>query len=320
MAAITQPGIASAPTKKWGMSQLARNEMFWGWAFLSPWIAGFLLFTGLPMVASLVFSFISFNLIKPDEGVQFVGLQNWIRLFQDPQVYASLLISLRFALISVPLSIILPLSMALLVNSRHLLGKQIFRTLFYMPTMIPVVATVLVWGGILNGDSGWLNRFLGWAFGIEGPQWFQDERWVLVTLSIMGFWGVGSTMVTMLAGLQNVPTDLYEAAKVDGAGAVRSFFNITVPMISPIIFYNLTLSIIGAFQYFTQAYIISNGRGDPNGSTMFFNLYLFKTAFSYLDMSYGSALAWFMFLIVLIITIVMFSTANRWVYYASGED
>jgi len=206
------------------------------------------------------------------------------------------------------------------VNSKRLIGKQLFRTLFYMPTMIPVVASVLVWGGILNGDSGWLNRFLQWGFGIEGPQWFSDERWVLVTLSIMGFWGVGSTMITMLAGLQNVPTDLYEAATVDGAGAIRSFFNITVPMISPIIFYNLTLSIIGAFQYFTQAYIISNGRGDPNGSTMFFNLYLFKTAFSYLDMSYGSALAWFMFVIVLVLTIIMFSTSNRWVYYASGED
>lgn len=320
MAAITQTGIATTQPKKRGLSALARHDRAWGWAFLSPWILGFFLFTALPMVVSLVFSFLRFNLIKPEDGVQFVGLQNWVQLFGDPQVYASLMISLRFALISVPLSIILPLSMALLVNSKHLVGKQIFRTLFYMPTMIPVVAGVLVWGGILNGDSGWLNRFLGWAFGIEGPQWFSDEKWVLVTLSIMGFWGVGSTMVTMLAGLQNVPTDLYEAAKVDGAGAIRSFFNITVPMISPIIFYNLTLSIIGAFQYFTQAYIISNGRGDPNGSTMFFNLYLFKTAFSYLDMPYGSALAWFMFLIVLVITIVMFSTANRWVYYASGED
>jgi multiple sugar transport system permease protein len=220
----------------------------------------------------------------------------------------------------VPLGIVLPLGLAVLVNSRQLLGKNIFRTLFYMPYMIPVVAAVLVWGGVLNGNSGWLNQFLGWAFGIDGPQWFQDERWVLVTLSIMGFWGVGNAMLTMLAGLQNVPTDLYDAAKVDGASPVRSFVFISLPLISPIIFYNLTLSIIGAFQYFTQAYIISNGLGDPNGATLFFNLYLYKTAFAFQDMPYGATLAWLMFLIVLTLTVILFATSNRWVYYAEGED
>jgi ABC-type sugar transport system permease subunit len=299
---------------------LADSERTWGLIFLSPWIVGFVVFTALPMAASLVFSFASFDLLHLDQGLHFAGLQNWDRLFHDPQVLASLLISVRFALISVPLSLALPLGLALLVNSPRLIGKQIFRTLFYMPYMIPVVATVLVWGGVLNGDSGWLNRFLSWGFGLEGPQWFSDSRWVLVTLSIMGFWGVGNAMLTMLAGLQNVPTDLYEAARVDGAGPVRSFVLITLPMISPIIFYNLTLAIIGAFQYFTQAYIISNGRGDPNGATLFFNLYLYKSTFAFLDMPYGATLAWLMFVIVLGLTIVLFATANRWVYYAGGED
>ena len=136
----------------------------------------------------------------------------------------------------------------------------------------------------------------------------------------MGFWGVGNTMLIMLAGLQNVPTELYEAAKVDGATAPRMFLSITVPMISPIIFYNLTLSLIGTFQYFTQAYIISNGRGDPNGATMFYNLYLYKTAFAFLDMGYGATLAWMMFIVVLLLTVLLFKTQNRWVYYAGGND
>jgi multiple sugar transport system permease protein len=319
MAAIAHETQSVPVSKRRGPSFVTRREAIWGYVFLSPWIIGFVLFTGLPMVVSLIYSFTQFNLIKPEEGMTFVGLRNWFQLFRDPQIYQSLLVSVRFALISVPLGIALPLGLALLVNSKHLIAKNVFRALFYMPTMIPIVATVLIWGGILNSDTGWLNRLLA-IIGIEGPKWFQDKHWVLVTLSIMGFWGLGTTMVTMLAGLQNVPTDLYEAAKVDGAGPIYSFFNITVPMISPIIFYNLTLAIIGAFQYFTQAYIISNGRGDPEGATYFFNLYLFKTAFSFLDMGYGATMAWLMFLIVLVLTIILFTTSGRWVYYASGED
>jgi multiple sugar transport system permease protein len=301
-------------------SALKRREITWGFVFLAPWIFGFIVFTLLPMAASLVFSVTRFNLIKPEEGFSFVGPQNWLRLLSDPQVGQSLLISVRFALISVPLAIIVPLGLAMLVNSKNLIAKNVFRALFYMPTMIPVVATVLIWQGVLNSDSGWVNRFIQWAFGAEGPRWFQDERIVLLSLTIMGFWGVGGAMLTMLAGLQNVPTELYEAAKVDGAGPVYTFFRITVPMISPIIFYNLTLAIIGSFQYFVQAYIISAGRGDPNGSTMFFNLYLYKTAFSFQDMGYGATLAWLMFLIVLTLTMILFRTSGRWVYYASGED
>jgi multiple sugar transport system permease protein len=311
---------ASFTQRRTGKYNLAQRERNWGLFFLSPWIVGFFLFTALPMVVSLIYSFASFDFIHPEAGMRFAGLHNWFRLYNDAQVYSSLLISLRFALISIPLSIALPLGLAVIINSKRLLAKNIFRALFYMPTMIPVVATVLVWGGILNSESGWLNRFLTFAFGLEGPQWFQDERWVLVTLTIMGFWGAGTNMIIMLAGLQNVPTELYEAAKVDGAGPVRSFFTITVPMISPIIFYSLTLALIGAFQYFTQAYIISNGRGDPNGSTMFYNLYLYRTAFAFLDMPYGATLAWFMFIIVLILTIILFNTSSRWVYYAGGED
>ncbi len=300
------------------LSALARREINWGLFFLSPWIVGFLIFTLMPMLASLVFSLTDYNPIHP-EATQFVGLTNWARLFTDPFMSQAWGVTLRFALISVPLSIAFPLGLAVLVNSEHLFAKNIYRTLFYMPSMIPIVVNVIIWGGIMNSETGWLNRAIEFLFGVQGPRWYQDEFWVLPALTIMGFWGVGNTMLTMLAGLQNVPTELYDAAKVDGASGPQRFFNITLPMISPVIFYNVMLSVIGSFQYFVQAYIIGNGRGDPNGSTMFYNLYLYRIAFNFLDMGYGATLAWAMFVIVLILTIILFRTQNRWVYYAGGE-
>jgi multiple sugar transport system permease protein len=206
----------------------------------------------------------------------------------------------------------------MLVNSKWLIGQNLFRTLFYMPTVIPVVAVIVVWAGVLNSDSGWINRGLE-SFGLAGPRWLDDEDWVLPALALMGFWTLGNTMLIMLAGLQNVPTELYESARVEGANGWQMFRHITVPMISPVIFYNLVLALIGAFQYFVGAYIIGRGSGDPNGATMFFNVYLYKTAFNYLDMSYGATLAWFLFALVLLLTIALFRTSSRWVYYAGGE-
>lgn len=307
------------PDRKKKRATQRSRETRWGLFFLSPWILGFTIFTAIPMLASLFFSFTNYNPIHPDQ-MQWVGLFNYNRLFNDPQLTNAVKVTLRFAAISLPFSIILPLSAAVLVNAKDLLGKNIFRTLFYMPYMIPIVVGVMVWGGILNSESGWLNVSIKWLLGLDGPHWFQDEKWVIPALTIMGFWGIGNTMLTLLAGLQNVPTELYEAAKVDGAGPIRSFFKITLPMISPVIFYNLTLALIGSFQYFTQAYIISNGRGDPNGSTMFYNLYLYKTAFGFLDMGYGCTLAWAMFVVVLLLTIGLFATSKKWVYYAGGND
>lgn len=311
----TKTGGAGNKSKGLG---LRTREAKWGFIFLSPWLLGFLIFTLLPMVASLAFSFTNYNPTHPDE-MTFIGLSNYARLFNDVDLVQAIGVTLRFALIAVPIGLIFPLMLALLVNSKHLLAKNIFRTLFYMPYMIPVVAGVMVFGGVLNSESGWLNRLLS-LVGIQGPNWFQDATWVGPALVIMGFWGVGNTMLTMLSGLQNVPTEMYEAAKVDGANAFVTFFKITVPMISPVIFYNLILSLIGTFQYFTQAYVISNGRGDPGGATLFYNLYLYKTAFAFLDMGYGSTLAWAMFVVVLLLTIFLFQTQKRWVYYAGGED
>jgi multiple sugar transport system permease protein len=318
---MASPSIAIEQAKvkeKRGMNNLQRREIRWGLLFLSPWIVGFLIFTLFPTLASFAFSFTNYNPIQA-ELTEFVGLRNYARLFTDPFLRQAIAVTLKFTLISVPFALIVPLSLALLVNADSLRGKNFFRALFYMPSMIPVVVNVMVWRGIMNSESGWLNRGLAWI-GIEGPNWFQDETWVLPALMLMGVWGVGNAMITMLAGLQNVPTEMYDAAQVDGANPWQKLRHITIPLITPIIFYNLVLALIGTFQYFTQAYIISNGRGDPNGATMFYNLYLYRTAFNFLDMGYGATLAWAMFVVVLIITILLFKTQSFWVFYAGGED
>jgi multiple sugar transport system permease protein len=318
MTALAQPARpASPPKKRLHYTKLERREIKWGLTFISPWIIGFLLFTVFPMVASFFFSVTRFNLLQPEE-FEFVGLTNYLRLFSDPQVLKSILITLRFALFSVPIAIFVPLGLALLVNAKNLFGKNVFRAMFFMPQMISAVAIVVVFGGVLNSQSGWFNRILGFI-GIQGPNWFQDETWVIPAMALMTIWVVGNTMLTMLAGLQNVPTELYEAGRVDGASGWRAFWSITVPMISPIIFYNLILAFIGALQYFVGAFIIGNGRGDPNGSTMFYNMYLYKTAFSFLDMGYGATLAWVLFFIGLALMIILFKVQNRWVYYAAGD-
>lgn len=315
------------------MSPIARREMNNGLLFLSPWIFGFIAFTFLPMMATLVFSFLNLRITDGIFGApQFVGFDNYIQLWKDPQAGvnpaywfssktpSSLMITIKFALFALPVGIFLPLGLALLMNSKHLKGQFIFRSLFYMPYIVPFVASVFLWGGMLNTETGWINRFLLFIGVAKDalPQWANDVNWVYPTYVIMGIWGVGNAMLIMLAGLQGVPTELYDAAKVDGASPWKTFWNITFPMISPVIFYNLTLNIIGLFQYFLVPLVVNNGTGRPGGATLFYNLYLYKTFFTYQNMSYGSTLAWFLFLVILLITVFLFSTAKYWVYYA-GE-
>ena len=296
---------------------IARRERNWGLLFLAPWIVGFLVFFAGPMIASLVFSFTNLVLVRP-EATHFVGFDNWARMFGDPLVRKSLLVTGRFLLISVPISLTLPLLLAVLLNSAYLAGKTIFRTLFYLPMMIPAVAGTLIWNGVLNTQSGWVNLFLD-RVGLTPPDWLNNPIWVVPALTLIGTWGVGNTMVIMLAGLQNVPTELYEAARVDGAGPVYSFFRITIPMISPVIFYNLVLAVIGTFQYFLTAYVLYNGLAGPGDSALFYMYNLYREAFVYYNMGYASALAWGLFLVALTVTIGLFATARRWVYYAGGE-
>jgi len=292
--------------------RMRRRESLTGLAFVSPWIVGFVLFSAIPMVASFILSLTNFDPREPDQ-VQFVGLDNYAHMLSDPALQQALLVTLRFGLIVVPLSLAFSLGVAMLVNSSLLKGRHIFRTLFYMPMQIPIVASTLVWIGVLHATSGWLNLGLG-AVGLPTPNWLQDSNAVGPALAIMGLWGIGNMMLIFLAGLQGVPTELYDAAKVDGAGAFARARFVTMPMISPVLFYNVIIALIATFQYFTQAYVVSNGRGDPDQATLFLNLYLYRQAFGFFHMGYAAALAWLLFVIVLGLTIVLFKTAGSWVY------
>jgi ABC-type sugar transport system permease subunit len=310
------------------MKPLARSELRNGLIFIAPWIVGFLAFTFLPIIATFLFSFMD---LKITSGIlskpHFVGLANYKFLFHDGQVWTSpgaLWVTFRFGLIALPIGILVPLGLALLMNNKNLKGQMLFRSLFYMPYIVPFVAALFLWGGMLNPETGWINRAL-LSLGVAKehlPGWTTSTdpfTGVYPAYVIMGIWGVGNAMLIMLAGLQGVPTELYDAAKVDGANGWQSFRNVTFPMISPVIFYNLTLGIVDLFQYFLVPLVVDQGNGRPGGATMFYNLYLYKTFFVFQNMSYGATLAWFLFLIILLVTIILFGTAKYWVYYAGDS-
>jgi multiple sugar transport system permease protein len=313
------------------LTPLARREMRQGLMFLIPWFFGFLAFTLVPLVATLFFTFIDLQIT---DGIlstpKFVGVENYVQLFNDgqagldPRTWFSggtpgaLLVTIRFGLIALPVGILAPLGLALLMNHKHLKGQMAFRNLFYMPFIVPFVAAIFLWGGMLNPETGWINRALV-AMGVPKanvPLWANDLNWVYPTYVIMGIWGIGNAMLILLAGLQAVPTELYDAAKVDGANPWQSFLNVTFPMISPVIFYNLILSVVGLFQYFLVPLVVNQGTGRPGGATMFYNLYLYKTFFVFQNMSYGATQAWVLFIVILAVTILLFTTAKYWVFYA----
>lgn len=290
----------------------------WGLVFLSPWFIGFSAFYFLPIVASLVFSFTKFNLIYPDD-IEWIGWANYLRVFTDPVTVLSAIVTFRFAAIAIPVGIIQPILMAAMLNSKRLWAKRIFTTLFFMPFIVPLVSAVYIWQGMFNQKTGWINMALG-GVGIDpGPDWLNDVRFIYPALVIIGLWGVGQAMLITLAGMQGITTELYEAASIDGAGPVRSFFSITLPLITPIIFYNLVLALIAIFQYFLIPFILSKGTGNPANSTLFYAMQLYRTAFTFSDMGYGAAMAWVMFIAAMIVTALLFGSAKYWVYYAGEE-
>lgn len=312
------------------MSTIKRREMRDGLIYISPWLIGFMVFTFLPIVASLFFSFTSISIL---DGIlntpQFVGFKNYIQLFNDPQIWTvgggdstpgSLWITIRFGLMALPVGLFLPMGIAMLMNSPHLRGSTFFRSAFYMPYIVPFVAAIFLWGGMLNPETGWINRALmGMGMSKEMvPTWGNDIFWVYPTYIIMGIWGIGNAMLIFIASLQGVPTSLYDAATVDGANGWQTFRNVTFPMISPVVFFNLVLGVVGLFQFFLVPLVVNNGTGRPGGATMFYNVYLFKTFFTFQNMSYGSAMAWLLFVMILVVTLFLFGTAKYWVYYA-GE-
>ncbi len=269
------------------------------------------------MLASLWFSFTDFSLTSP-EPAEFVGLRNWERLLGDPEVIDSALVTVKFGVLSLPLTIAVPLGFAYLLTAKQLWGRSIFRTLFYLPSVIPFVAAVLVFNGVLNSQTGWANRALG-AIGVPGPNWLNSEVWIYPTLTLIALWGVGNAMIIFIAGINSVPTDLYDAADVDGASSWQAFRHVTLPMISPVLFYNVVVALIGLFQYFLVPFVLKNGSGDPGGATFFYSMYFFRTLFRLQDMGYAATLAWMLFLAGVVVTGLLFWSARYWVHYEFGE-
>ena len=300
------------------LAPLARREAKWGVIFIAPWIIGFLAFTLLPMIATLLFTFTNINLDQR-EPLRFVGVDNYRTLLADGQAWDSLGITLRFALIALPIGVFLPLVVALLLSSRHLAAAGLFRVLFFLPYVVPFVAGVLIWQTMLNPADGWLDVFLRWIGVPNPPDWLRDTTWIYAGLVLMGIWGIGGGVIVYLAGLRGIPSELYDAAKIDGAGYLAQLRHVTIPMLTPVIFYTLILGIVEVLQYFLVPLVLNQGTGEPGGSTLFLNLYIYKSFFGYHDLAYGSTIAWFLFGITLLITLALFGTARRWVFYAGDR-
>jgi multiple sugar transport system permease protein len=294
---------------------LKGEDTLWSYFFILPWLIGLVAFTIGPMIASLYYSFTEYDILTPPK---WIALENYTRLFTDQLFWQSMKVTLYFAVLALPLNLILGYLLAVLLNQK-VPGLNLWRTLYYLPSVISGVAVAVLWARLFNPNLGWINFFLKTVVGIKSPPgWLQDTTWAVPALIIMSLWSVGGTMIIYLSGLQGVPTTLYEAARVDGANKFQSFINITLPMTSPVIFFNLVMGLIETFQYFTVAYTTSGGTGGPARSTLFYNLYLYQNAFVYFDMGYASAMAWILFFIVLVLTLLVFRSSAGWVFY-EGE-
>ena len=279
-----------------------------GLIFISPWIVGFLAFTLYPVLASVYYSFCDYDVLsKP----VWIGMLNYRDMFTDAVFWKSLFNTLYFTAFSLPLGLVLAFAVAVLLNNQVKL-RPVFRTCFFLPSLVPLVAVAMLWPWIFNGSFGLLNYALG-LIGVEGPNWLSDAAWTKPALVLTTLWGVGGSMVIYLAALQDVPRDLYEAADIDGASAWHRIVHITFPMVSPVIYFNLVMGIIGSFQIFTQAYTMT-GPG-PEDSTLFYVLQLYRQAFEFHNMGYASAMAWLLFVLVLILTMLVFRGSRGLVHY-----
>lgn len=288
-----------------------KRETWMFYLAISPWLLGFLLWTAGPMIYSLWLSFTRWDLFTDPI---WINLENYQTLFTgDSDFWQALKVTAIYTFIQVPLGLAGALAIALLMNSA-VRGITVFRTIFYLPSVLPAIAVSVLWIWVFNPEFGILNALLR-VFGIEGPKWLADPQWALAALIFMSLWSLGGGMIIYLAGLKGIPRALYEAAELDGAGSVQQFWHITLPQISPTIFFNLVMGIIGSFQVFTQAYAMT--KGGPQKATLFYMYYLFDMAFIRFRMGYASALAWVLFLIILIFTLLVIRSSNLWVYYES---
>ena len=291
---------------------IGQREAVVGWLFIAPAVLGFILWVVGPMIYSAWLAMSDWDLLSP---ARFVGFDNFTRMFGDPLFWKSLWVTVVYTVFHVPLTLILAFLVAMLLNSK-VRGIAIFRTLFYLPSIVPAVASAVLWVWIFNSEFGLLNMVLR-LLGLKKVLWLQDPNVALGALVIMSLWNMGGVMIIFLAGLNGIPESLYEAAKIDGAGHLANFRFITIPLMTPVIFFNLILQIIGSFQVFTAGFLVT--AGGPNYATNFYVLYLFNNAFTYFDMGYASALAWVLFFIVLALSLIVFRSSNRWVYYEDGE-
>lgn len=277
--------------------------------FISPWVIGFLIFTLGPLLFSLVMSFFNWPVIGKAE---FVGFGNYIHMFtKDAQFGRSLLITVKFAALFVPLNMIVSLILAILISS-PVKGSRVFRTIFYLPSVVSGVAVSIIWGWILNSEYGILNYGLS-LLGIDGPRWLSNPNWAMIAMVIASVWGLGTMMLIFYTGLKSIPTELYEAAAIDGATPLVRFFKITLPLLSPTMLFNLITSTIGALQQLTLALLLTNG--GPSKSTYFYGMYVYNNAFKHFKLGYASANAWFMFIIILCLTVLIFKSSYMWVFY-----
>lgn len=289
---------------------LRLHEAFWFYLFTLPGLLGFILFYLGPMLASLFYSFTNYDIVR---APRFIGLENYhTMLFEDPLVGKSLQVTFVWTLVGVPLRLFTQLFIAVLLN-RAIRGMTLYRSLLYLPSIIAGVAMSLAWMFLLNSEFGLVNFVLWKLFNIEGPAWLYSTRWVIPAMLIMSFWGIGPGIVINLAGLQGIPHELYEAAEIDGAGGGRKFFRITLPLMSPVLLFNLISGIIANFQVFTQAFVMT--RGGPSNASLFYVLYLYRNAYEFFKMGYASALAWLLFIIILIMFLLVFKSSPLWVFY-----
>ncbi|UYN83441.1 MAG: sugar ABC transporter permease [Microcella sp.] len=295
-------------------SEYARKEARAAWIMLTPWLLGLTLITAIPMLASLYLSFTNYPLLA---APRWVGFDNYVRLFDDPRFLASIGVTFRYVFISVPLQLAFALGLALLLN-RGLSGLKFYRSALYLPSLLGASVTIAILWRQVFGQNGIFNDFLA-LFGIQGISWIGNPDWALSTLIVLNVWTFGSPMVIFLAGLRQIPKEYYEAASVDGAPRMSQFFHITLPLLTPVVFFNVILQFIHAFQAFTPSYIISGGSGGPVDSTLFYTLYLYQRGFTQFQMGYASAMAWILLLIIGLFTAANFIGARYWVFYGDEK-
>ncbi len=293
---------------------LSKREAIEGYVFLLPWIIGFLLFSLGPILASV---YLSFTRYRGAGMPEWIGIANFQKMFTaDHLFWQSLKVTAIYAVGYLPLGLVFGFSIALLMNQRaH--GISVFRTIYYTPAVVSGAAVAILWSFVFHRDFGVLNSILAW-FGVNPIAWLSNERYVLPAFIIMGLWGVGGGMIVYLSGLQAIPTELYEAASIDGANSWRRFWSITIPLMTPTIFFNLITGLIGTLQIFSTAYIMT--QGGPNYATYFYSLNIYNTTFRSLNFGYAAALAWMLFILILVLTLLVFRSSRHWVYYAGEKE